>query len=139
MTTQYGVRIFHDPQLPIGLAHNILMRLGAARRRAARVRLAIFSCTLAVSAAALIFASLYVWQVLYTSGFSAYLSLVFSDMSGVSVHWQEFALSLTESFPSLAILMLVSIAAAFVWSLKAAVRDVRAAALFAQFAYYEKY
>ena len=97
------------------------------RRRAARFRLAALGTVILASGAALIPAIGYAVQEFYASGFYDYLSLFFSDSSVAFSHWQEISLSLAESLPSLAVLLLIGFAAAFLWSLRRAVRNAGAA------------
>ena len=50
------------------------------------------------------------------SGFSQYLSLLFSDSSIFFSYWKEFGLSLLESLPLVSITLLLSVALVFLWS-----------------------
>jgi hypothetical protein len=56
--------------------------------------------------------SIFVWngfvRELVSSGFGQYASLAFSDIKIVLVNWQDFSLSLLESFPALATAELVA-------------------------------
>jgi hypothetical protein len=125
MTEHANIRLFHDPETPRELIHMILVRIERARRRAARLRLVALGTVMAVSGMTLVPALTYTSREFYTSGFYDYLSLIFSDGALALSHWQEISLSLAESLPSIALLVLASVAAVFFWSMRHAVRDVR--------------
>lgn len=125
MTEHSHTRLFHDPEAPRELIHMILARIERARRRAARLRLAALGTVMAFSGMTLIPAISYTLHAFYTSGFYDYLTLFFSDGSAAFAHWQEISLSLVESVPSIALLLLVSVSAVFLWSLRYAARDMK--------------
>ncbi|KKW23915.1 MAG: hypothetical protein UY70_C0007G0014 [Candidatus Kaiserbacteria bacterium GW2011_GWB1_52_6] len=127
MTSKRNMAFFTEVEPPEGLFKAVLARIALARRRAARIKLAALGTVILVSGAALVPAVSYAVQEFYTSGFYDYLSLFFSDSSVAFSHWQEISLSLAESLPSLAVLLLVGFAAAFLWSLRRAVRNAGAA------------
>jgi hypothetical protein len=125
MTECAHTRLFHDPETPRELIPSILARIECARRRAARFRLAALGVVIAVSGTALVPAANYTLHEFYTSGFYDYLTLFFSDSQIAFAHWQEISFSLAESLPSIALLVLVSVAAVFLWSLRSARRDMK--------------
>ncbi|MGC9602741.1 MAG: hypothetical protein ABSE76_03340 [Minisyncoccia bacterium] len=100
-----------------GLYFAIMERIAYAKRRKARVRTGLFAALAVVSGAALIPALQYTAEQFYVSGFYDYLTLVFSDRGFVLTYWRQFSLSLVESLPSLAILLLLPIACALGYSL----------------------
>lgn len=125
MTGRNNTRLFHDPEMPREFLHTVLARIEVAHRRAAGFRLAALGAVIAISGFSLFSAISYALNEFYTSGFYDFLSLFFSDSSVALAHWQEISLSLAESLPSLAILLLLSIGVVFLWSLRHAVRDVK--------------
>jgi hypothetical protein len=125
MTEHRTTRLFHDPETPRELIHMILARIEFARRRAARLRLTALGTVMAVSGMTLIPAIGYTFHEFYTSGFYDYLTLFFSDGALALAHWQEISLSLAESLPSIALLVLASVAGIFFWSMRHTVRDMK--------------
>jgi hypothetical protein len=61
----------------------------------------------------------------YASGFYEYASLFFNSLS--QGYWREVLYSLTDSLPSLALLILAVIGTALVWSLQQAHQNARIA------------
>jgi len=125
MTGRDNRRLFYDPETPRELLHAILVRIELARRRAAAVRLVARGMVMILSGVLLVPSMSYAINEFYTSGFYEYVSLLFSDGSVALAHWQEISFSLAESLPSLALLILASITAIFLWSLRSAARDTR--------------
>ena len=110
---------------PQGLYAAVLARIDLAKRRAAQMRAGLFGFVALVSGALLVPALEYTSSQLYASGFYEYLSLLSSDHSLVLTYWREFGLSLIESLPSLALLLLLPTVVALVWSLARLVKNVR--------------
>lgn len=110
---------------PQGLYAAIMMRIELARRRAAQMRTALFGLLALVSTAALVQVVQYAAGQFYASGFYDYLTLILSDHTLVLTYWREFGLSLIESLPSVAILLLLPITAALLWSLVRLVKNAR--------------
>ena len=110
-----------------GLYHRVMERIALARQRAARIRTGLFGILAVVSGIALVPASQYAAEQFYASGFYDYLSLIISDRGFVFTYWQQFSFSLLESLPSLALLLLLPIAFALVYSLRRVVQTSRVA------------
>ena len=113
-------------EAPAGLYGRVLERVAAARRFAARLEfagLALASCCLT-----LLFVPAVSFAVseFNASGFGTYLSLLFSD-AAFALTSRDFLLSLVESLPSAAILILVALGASLGWSLMRAARRARIA------------
>jgi len=111
---------------PPGLYEAVLERVEQARRRAARIQLvllATLSCALTVLC---VTALQYAFAEASTSGFTAYVSLIFSDSTLVLTS-RDFLLSLLESLPSLAVLLVVVLVGALAWSLIRTLRSARSA------------
>lgn len=115
-----------------GLYGAVMQRIALARQRSARVRTALFSVLALASATLLVPAAQYAAEQFYASGFYDYLTLIISDRGFVLAYWQQFSLSLVESLPSLALLLLVPIVVALIYSLRRIVQTGRTA--FASFA-----
>jgi hypothetical protein len=112
---------------PQGLYAAVMTRIDAARRRTAQLRAGAFAALALISGAVLVPVAQYTAAQLYASGFYDYLSLALSDHSSVTTYWREFGLSLLESLPSLALLLLLPIVVALVWSLVRLVTNARMA------------
>ena len=108
---------------PDGLLTAILTRIELARQRVARLRLVAFGTITFVSLVMLIPAVQYAMSEFYASGFYEYVSLFFNSLS--QGYWREILYSLTDSLPSLALLILAVISITFVWSLQQVNRNVR--------------
>ncbi|MES2203332.1 MAG: hypothetical protein V4474_03370 [Patescibacteria group bacterium] len=118
----------HRAQLPEGLYERVLARVAHARQRAARVQFSLLAAVSCLLTLLFVPALQYAAQELYASGFYEYISLAFSDGSLV-LGSREFVLSLVESLPSLAVLLVVAIAVPLGWSLWRAARAGKSAFL----------
>jgi hypothetical protein len=107
----------HTIEPSVGLYAAIMERIAYAKRRQARIRSGLFAALAIVSGAALVPAFQYTAEQFYASGFYDYVALVFSDRGFVLTYWRQFSLSLVESLPSLALLLLLPIAFALGYSL----------------------
>jgi len=100
-----------------GLYQAILERIARAKRTEARIRTGLFGILAVVSGLALVPALQYTAEQFYASGFYDYLTLISSDRGFVLTYWRQFSLSLVESLPSVALLLLLPIALALGYSL----------------------
>jgi hypothetical protein len=116
---------------PVGLYAAIMTRIDIAKRRSAQMRSGVCAAIALLSAAALVPVVEYTLNQLYTSGFYDYLSLMLSDNGSVVTYWREFGLSLLESLPSIALLLLLPIMVALIWSLVRLVKNARTALMYA--------
>lgn len=111
---------------PPGLLELIMLRIGEERRRAARIRI---MCLGAVSLIAL-FSLVPAWQGFYAelaqSGFTQFMSLLFSDAGVVASYWQEFVMSLAESFPMFGLFAVLASVFALLLPLRFLARDMSA-------------
>jgi hypothetical protein len=119
--------IFTEVSPPHGLYEAILRRVALAERRHARISVGFFGFATFVLGAALVPAIQYAITQLYASGFYDYFSLLFSDSSFALTYWREFSLSLVESLPALALLLVIPLVVALVWSLRRTVQTARIA------------
>ena len=120
--------VLDEIEPPRGLCAAILSRIALARRRQARLRLALQSVVCFASGLVLVPIAQYVGQELYASGFYDYMSLLFgADRASVFNSWSEFLYSLVESLPSAALLVLLGACGILFWSLHRALRNGRIA------------
>jgi len=122
-----GFQFLQPVEPPQGLYRVIHTRIAALERRAARVRLIAFGAVALTCALVLVPVMQYTLQQFAASGFDEYLSLLFADNGVALSYWREFGLSLVESLPSLALLLLLPLCAALWWSLKRAWRGAHGA------------
>lgn len=119
-------RFLSPVEPPKRLYEQVLASVAAYRRRRASLELAGLGALSFVSTLGVVFAAQYAAADFASSGFSAYLSLLVSD-TGFALTSREFLLSLIESLPSIAILMLAGLGAVLLWSLMQSVRRARIA------------
>ncbi len=86
---------------PAGLADLVSVRLGQEQKKRARRNLLIFGAVDIFSIAGLVLAGLSLVNLLASSGFYNYLSLLWSDSGTLALYWQELLMSLVESLPFL--------------------------------------
>ena len=117
----------HTLEPKSGLYRAILERVALAKRRSARLHAGLFGALAIISGVALVPAMQYAAQQFYASGFYDYLTLISSDNNFVLTYWREFSLSLVESLPSLALLLVLPITFVLVYSLRRVVQTGRTA------------
>lgn len=110
---------------PAGLAERVVGAISRHERTRAAAMFWASIATGASSALAGVGAFQYAAAQLAQSGFASYLSLVGTDFDAVAAHWQEFALSLGESLPILALIAVAAAIAVFLGSIRVFV-DARA-------------
>lgn len=112
---------------PPHLKKAVFLRLQREKRRAARFKLAGFSA-LAIISFALIFPAInYLLGQLASSGFSQYVSLIFSDGAYLTSYWQEFILALAESLPVLGLIAVLASIFTLLNSLRVAAKNIKPA------------
>ena len=121
------MRQMSDGEVPVGLRTRIIWAITQESVRRARVRLAFFCALTLASFGALIPVLRYTLESAYGSGFSDYLSLVFSDAPVVLASWREFLLLLAESLPVASILAALAALFVFLGSLILAAQYVKPA------------
>lgn len=114
-------------EAPAGLYQAILSRVAYAKRRAARIRTVLFGVLALTCAVLLVPVLQYAAEQFYASGFYNYLTLIISDRGFVFTYWQQFTLSLLESLPSLALLLVIPVVGALMYSLHRIVQTSRVA------------
>lgn len=96
---------------PEDLYKGVLLRLTIEQGRAVKRRFAIAAASLVASVTAAVVAVLALASSLTASGFWKFISLIFTDGGTVVTYWQQFSLSLLESFSMTE--MVVSLACIF--------------------------
>ena len=118
------IRSLESPDAPADLSTRIMRRIELIGRKEARTRLFISSGMLVLAGVLFVPAFQYASDGFAHSSFSQYLSLIFSDSSVVAAHWQSFALSLTESFPIVEVVIMAVIFFTFIMAFKTLVASV---------------
>ena len=107
------------PEPPAGLLNKIMARIREEELLLSiRKRLILFSSVVLMSAGAFI-PVINAFQAEFAqSGFSQFLSLIFSDFGSVMANWQDFGLTILESLPAMSLIALLTTALVFLWSSK---------------------
>ncbi|MFA5000699.1 MAG: hypothetical protein WC531_00520 [Candidatus Paceibacterota bacterium] len=95
--------------LPADLAGLTLARLEREQKKRARRNLLIFGAVDIFSVVGLVTAGLSLVNLLASSSFYNYLSLLWSDSGTLALYWQELLLSLVESLPFLGLTVFLAI------------------------------
>jgi hypothetical protein len=104
--------------VPEDLYQTVLFRLRVEQRRALRRRFAVAIVSFVASVTAAFSAIMVLATSLTASGFWKFVSLIFSDGGTVVTYWQQFSLSLLESFSVPEMVVLLACIFAVVLSLK---------------------
>jgi len=107
------------------LRQGILRTIAREELQRAKNYLLISLATASVSIVGTVFAIIYAAQSLYQSSFYQYSSLLFSDADIVLSYWREFALTLAESLPFLAITLVLVAIVTFMVSLRLFTNNVQ--------------
>lgn len=116
---------FAPPEPSPRLLETILGRIAIERRRAARRRFALFSVVLVTSAFGLVPAYWLLRAEFSASGFSQFLSLLFSNPGVALSYWQDFSLSLLELLPVAGLSAILADLLVFLGSLRATAGEVK--------------
>lgn len=95
------------PEMPPGLLDKVLCRIRREERVSALKRISVFSAGFFGSAVVLIPAFQAARADFVQSGFSHFISLIFSDPGIVVSFWNEFVFSILESLPVLSVIFLL--------------------------------
>jgi len=109
---------------PSGLFAVVCQRIEQAKVARARIRSAAFAVTSVLSLVGLVMSSSSVSSGFAQSGFSQYLSLLFSDAGVISAFWMDFIQSLAESLPILPLAVVLGSFWLFLESIKYLFEDV---------------
>jgi hypothetical protein len=107
------------------LPDTIIKKIVVLERRRMRIRFALYSTTTLVALVALVPALQYVGIEMAQSGFSTYLSLIFSDSGTILASWKEFSTVLVESLPVIGVTLVFGILLTLLTSLRQAVKNIR--------------
>lgn len=102
--------------LPQELPERVLTYIHKAQKRRAILRTTLFGSFSLGSLVAVVYASIYLVQATTQTGFSQYVSLLFSDGAVLLASWKEFSLLLAESIPLTSIIVVLITLGIFVWS-----------------------
>lgn len=105
----------------------VLLRVHAIERRTARLRFMVLGSMTLASILALVPAYRFAATEFTQTGFREYLSVLFSDSATVLSYWHELLFLLAESFPVLAITLLLFVAFVLLGSLRLALINARIA------------
>ncbi len=101
------------------LFNKVMCRINDERARLKAIRRFVISSVVCVGA---LVSSVFVWNAfadeLAISGFSQYASLAFLDLNAVLINWQDFGMSLLESFPVMNAVELLGVIAIIIASMK---------------------
>jgi len=115
---------YHSGQtLPSGLLPKIIFALREQRRHDLKMRLYVFGVFSFISVPLLIWALISTSRAIAASNLSAYLSLVFSDISAVAAYWDNFSLLVLESLPALGLALSLAAMGFCLWSFSALARN----------------
>jgi len=110
---------------PNGLLEKILIRIHREERILVLRKTIIFSTTLALSLIALVPSFNVLLSDLSQSGFINFFSLMFSDLSVVTKYWQNFAMILLETLPTLSLALFLAIILTFLQSAKSLFENIK--------------
>lgn len=107
------------PEPPAGLFNKIMASIREEKLLLSiKKRLILFSAVILASVGILI-PVVGAFQAEFSqSGFSQFLSLMFSDLGAVIANWQDFGLALLESLPATSLIAFLATLLVLLWSLK---------------------
>jgi len=111
---------------PEGLYEKILQRIRNERNLLALRRRFVFFSILLVGSVAVFIPTLKAVQTgLYESGFSYFISLIFSDFEIIISYWQSFVMLLLGALPAMSLVLLFTAIFAFLASIKFLARNTK--------------
>ncbi len=102
---------------PQELSGIVLSRVHKAQKQRVVLRMSFFGSFCIGSLIAVLYAGMYFVQATTQTGFSQYISLLFSDGAALLTSWKEFSLLLVESVPLTHGVVVLITVGLFVWSL----------------------
>ena len=108
-----------------GLEGQVLARIGREQKKLAQRKLLIFGLVDVFSATGLVATGFYLANLLASSGFYNYLSLLWSDGGAPASYWQELLLSLVESLPLLGLTAFLAVVLILMLSLAKTVTNFK--------------
>jgi hypothetical protein len=91
--------ILNEIEPPKYLKEAVLGRIEKEKQKQIFCKKMLYFCGFFVSGAGLLFSLIYFGREILVSDFWSISSLAFTDLKIVSAYWQEFSLSLLETFP----------------------------------------
>ena len=122
-----GIEIFNslvknpDPSL----YDKVIFAVNREERRVATIKASIFSVLSFVSVSGFLWSLKYLFESMSSSGFSQFLSLVFSDGFSVLKYAGDYILSMTDSLPVVALLVFLVLALVMVISVSYMISGLR--------------
>lgn len=111
------------------LCGRVLMRIKHAQKRKALTNFIGLGLISLVSLSLFVPAVNYIGSEMQVSGFSSYLSILFSNSGSVLANWREFTLALAESLPIFSIVLFLVAALVFFISFKIFIKNISAVRL----------
>ena len=116
----------NQSEVPPGLFKRIIARINLERATMIMRRRFVYASIVFLSATVItIPAWLAFWSDFTQSGFAQYVSLMFYDFKIVLAHWQDFGLSLLETFPIVSTTVLLSLIFAILVSLSLSLKYIK--------------
>lgn len=122
---QKPFKYFDSMPAPEGLVADIIAAVRCENARRRRTRAVTFGIMSVGSLVIAVFAYTSVSHALSSTGFSHYLSLLFSDTSLVAAYWRELVLSILETVPILSVAAMLAAVFLFLWSLGNMMQSIR--------------
>lgn len=113
------------PSVPLGLRDSVLARIDREMRYASSLRLALLVPFVFIASAVAVTSFQYLSRETAQSGFSEYLSILFSDGSSILLYWREFLISIAETTPILGMALFLGAVIALAGSLKATFKNIQ--------------
>ena len=107
------------------LLKKILTRVHKEERLFVLRRIILFSVTLMASLLGIVPALKILLSDFSQSGFVSFFSLMFSDFSSVTSHWQSFSLILLESLPAISLAIFLAVLLTFLQSIKSLTKNIK--------------
>jgi hypothetical protein len=108
----------HGSKTPESLRERVLLAIEHAQARQARNWRIAWGTAAGLSFSTFAFSIWYAAKVASVSGFTSYLSIIFSDSASALGLWKELGLSLIESLPVVGLGILLASTLSILWSLR---------------------
>jgi hypothetical protein len=107
-----------EANAPLGFTDKVFASIDREAERLARRDRIVWGTISAVSITAATFSGMYALEAWAASSFNSYFSLIFSDMSSLSLWWRELGMSLLESFPIVGVILFLGSLFFVLWSIR---------------------
>ncbi len=113
-----SINLVEPPKgLEQGVLTYVLTRVSTSQKRSLRIKAFAFGSSTLASFGLSLWAIIYLIESIKVSGFSQYLSLIFSENGAALAYWRELSLSLAESLPIFGLIIFFASIGFFIWSL----------------------